>query len=193
MVWRIYIVLLLGLGAMLPNLASAAPENALSLGAGATLFGTGSGLQTAPTLTAQYGLRLGGGHLGIDTQIASAFARLQNQDHSATQLSGSLIGSYYPFANGSSPYISLGLGASSNEFASSNRDTSLMGVFGLGYEQRLSDHWGLRVGLQDQLLFHTPRAVNGPLNDLQVTGGISYFWGGDKERSAFPIISSEKR
>ena len=62
-----------------------------------------------------------------------------------------------------------------------------MGVFGVGYQYLLNDQIGLRLGVQDQLLFNTRTPSSANLNDVQVTGGISYFWGGGK-KSSFPVV-----
>ncbi|MEY2342370.1 outer membrane beta-barrel protein [Acidithiobacillus sp. IBUN Pt1247-S3] len=169
---------------------AASDQPYVNLFGGNTFFGPGSHLDGGGTLGLRVGQRLGQ-HLGIEWQVASAFARLQDQNKtSANQYSGSVIGNYYAFSGASSPYLSLGLGASSDLFnQQTGRGTSVMGIFGLGYEQRLGDHFGLRLGLQDQLLFDTPQPQGGALNNIQVTGGISYFWGGNDNTRAFPIIA----
>ncbi|GEM_PF-1093296 len=177
--------------AVLPAAAMAAPDQPyVNLFGGDTFFGSGSHLDGGGTVGLRVGQRLGR-HLGIEAQVASAFARLQDQNKSnANQYSGSILGNYYVFSGDSSPYLSLGIGASSDVFSQqAGRGTSPMGIFGLGYEQRLGDHFGLRLGVQDQILFDTPRAQGGALNNVQVTGGISYFWGGSEGKRAFPIIA----
>ena len=183
---------LLGVGlAVSPGLAMAAADQPyVNLFAGSTFFGPGSHLRGGGTLGLRVGQRLGD-HLGIEAQVASAFAHLQDQNKTgASQYSGSVIGNYYAFSGASSPYLSLGLGASSDMFNQRvGRGTSVMGIFGLGYEQRIGDHFGLRLGVQDQVLFDTPQAQGGALNNIQVTGGVSYFWGGSEEKRVFPIIS----
>ncbi|WP_308389993.1 outer membrane beta-barrel protein [Acidithiobacillus sp. AMEEHan] len=175
----------------LPASAMAAPDQPyVNLFGGNTFFGSGSHLDGGGTVGLRVGQRLGR-HLGIEAQVASAFARLQDQNQgNANQYSGSVIGNYYTFSGDSSPYLSLGLGASSDVFNQQiGRGTSLMGIFGLGYEQRIGDHFGLRFGVQDHLLFDTPQAQGGPLNNIQITGGISYFWGGSEGKRVFPIVA----
>jgi OOP family OmpA-OmpF porin len=129
-------------------------------------------------------------HVGVEAQVAAAFAQLQSPAHAnaANQYSGAVLGNLYAFDSSDTPYLSLGLGASSNLFNKQlGRGTSLMGVFGVGYQYLLNDQIGLRLGVQDQLLFSAPTPSSANLNDVQVTGGISYFWGGSK-KSSFPVV-----
>lgn len=175
----------------IPMQAVAASEQPyVNVFGGNTFFGPDSSLAGGGTVGLRLGQRLGQ-HLGIEAQIASAFAHLQDQGKtSANQYSGSLIGNYYAFSGSSSPYLSLGLGASSDVLnAQLGRGTSPMAIFGLGYEQQIGAHFGLRLGVQDQFLFDTPRPQGSALNNVQVTGGISYFWGGSEKQHVFPIIA----
>ncbi|MBN2679261.1 outer membrane beta-barrel protein [Acidithiobacillus montserratensis] len=171
----------------------------VNLFGGNTFFSSASGLaqhDSGPVLGLRLGQRLDG-HLGVEAQVAAAFAHLQNTaPHSGTtdanQFSGALLGNVYAFNSPNTPYLSLGLGASSNLFNQDlGRGTSLMGVFGLGYQYSLSDHIGLRLDVQDQLLFDSPTPNAANLNNIQVTGGISYFWGGSK-KAPFPVIGPSR-
>lgn len=178
-----------GLVAIPVSALAADGQTYVNLFGGNTFFGSAP-LSGGGTLGLRVGQRLGS-HLGIEAQVASAFANLQNQARtSANQYSGSVIGNYYALSGPGTPYLSLGLGASSDVLDQKlGRGTSLMGVFGVGYEQRIGDHFGLRLGVQDQLLLDAPQPQGGTLNNVQVTGGISYFWGGEPSKPAFPIIA----
>ncbi|PKY10579.1 flagellar motor protein MotB [Acidithiobacillus marinus] len=171
----------------------------VNLFGGNTFFSSASGLaqhDSGPVLGLRLGQRLDG-HLGVEAQVAAAFAHLQDiAPHSkaaeANQFSGALLGNVYAFNSPNTPFLTLGLGASSNRFNQDiGRGTSLMGVFGLGYQYALGDHFGLRLDVQDQLLFDSPTPNAANLNNIQVTGGISYFWGGSKKTS-FPIIGPSR-
>lgn len=172
--------------------SAAHDQTYVNLFGGNTFFSGATGLAHHDG-NAVLGLRLGqrlSAHLGVEAQVAAAFAHLQDAapNADANQYSGALLGNVYAFASPDTPYVSLGLGASSNRFNQDlGRGTSLMGVLGLGYQYSLGDHFGLRLDVQDQLLFNTPKSSAANLNNVQVTGGISYFWGGSK-KSAFPVI-----
>jgi OOP family OmpA-OmpF porin len=178
-----------GLVAIPVGALAADGQTYIDLFGGNTFFGSAP-LHGGGTLGLRVGQRLGS-HIGIEAQVASAFAHLQDQTRTgANQYSGSIIGNYYALSGSGTPYLSLGLGASSDVLDQKlGRGTSLMGVFGVGYEQRIGDHFGLRLGVQDQLLLDTPQPQGGTLNNVQVTGGISYFWGGEPSKPAFPIIA----
>ncbi|MCL5979085.1 MAG: flagellar motor protein MotB [Gammaproteobacteria bacterium] len=173
---------------------SARGETYINLFGGNTFFDQAAGLGLGSSNNGGVaGLRLGrriDAHLGVEAQVAAAFAHLQGEvkGGSAGQYSGAVIGNLYAFASPSTPYLSLGLGASSNLFGNRlGRSTELMGVFGVGYQQFLGRHFGLRLDVQDQMLFNSPVLGGRNLNDVQVTGGVSYFWGG-RDRNAFPVI-----
>ena len=171
---------------------SAHDETYINLFGGSTFFDASSGLGGGGD-AGVVGLRLGrrvDAHVGVEAQVAAAFAQLQSPAHTgaANQYSAAVLGNLYAFDSPNTPYLSLGLGASSNLFDNRvGRGSSLMGVFGVGYQYLLNDQIGLRLGVQDQLLFntHTPSSAN--FNDVQVTGGISYFWGGGN-KSSFPVV-----
>ena len=171
---------------------SAHDETYINLFGGSTFFDASSGLDGGGN-AGVVGLRLGhrvDAHVGVEAQVAAAFAQLQSPAHAnaANQYSGAVLGNLYVFDSSDTPYLSLGLGASSNLFNNHiGRSTSLMGVFGVGYQYLLNDQIGLRLGVQDQLLFGAPTPSGANLNDVQVTGGISYFWGGGK-KSSFPVV-----
>ncbi|WP_414039980.1 outer membrane beta-barrel protein [Acidithiobacillus sp. M4-SHS-6] len=205
------LVMIRGLGAVLAVsvLALAVPawaagavardQTYVDLFGGNTFFSGATGLaqqDSGPVLGLRLGKRLDG-HLGVEAQVAAAFAHLQDvAPHSGTtdanQFSGALLGNLYAFNSPNTPYLSLGLGASSNLFNQNlGRGTSLMGVFGLGYQYSLGDHLGLRLDVQDQLLFDSPTPNAANLNNVQVTGGISYFWGGSK-KTPFPVIGPSR-
>ena len=160
---------------------------------GETFFAAGGARAggAVPTLGLGIGKRFGG-HFGIEAQIASAFSSLQVPGHHpANQYSGSVVSHLYASGR-SSPYLSLGFGAASSLFSPDRgRGTSLMGILGVGYEQRLGNHFGLHLGVRDQLLFRPPVSRPGTFNDIQVTGGISYFWGGGDRRS-FPVVGPSR-
>ncbi|MGC8467415.1 MAG: outer membrane beta-barrel protein [Acidithiobacillus sp.] len=179
-----------------PVLASAADRAYVDLFGGNTFLDSGSGLggnDHAPVVGLRVGQRVDA-HLGIEAQIASAFAQLQKPaGQSAKQYTGAVIGNLYALNGPNTPYLSLGIGASSNVFGTqAGRVTNPVAIFGVGYQHLLGDHFGLRLDVQDQMLFDNPMPHNGLLNDLQVTGGISYFWGGSSRHRAFPIIGPAK-
>ncbi|MEY2333032.1 flagellar motor protein MotB [Acidithiobacillus ferrianus] len=166
----------------------------INLFGGNTFFDGSSGLGHGGN-AGVVGLRMGRRvetHVGVEAQVAAAFAHLQNPLHSnggdANQYSGAVIGNLYAFGSPNTPYLSLGLGASSNLFNDQlGQGTSLMGILGVGYQYLLNDHVGLRLDVQDQLLFNAPTPSAANINGVQVTGGISYFWGGG-HKSSFPVV-----
>ena len=172
---------------------SAHDETYINLFGGSILFDTSSGLGDGGN-AGVVGLRLGhrvDAHVGVEAQVAAAFAQLQSPAHAGTanQYSGAVLGNLYAFDSPNTPYLSLGLGAASDLFdIRVGRGSSLMGVFGVGYQYLLNDRIGLRLGVQDHLLFNTPTPSSTNLNEVQVTGGISYFWGAS-DKSSFPIVS----
>lgn len=171
---------------------AAQDQTYVNLFGGNTFFSGASKLSNddnAGVLGLRFGQRLSA-HVGVEAQVAAAFAHLQNVTTSpnANQYSGAVLGNLYAFRSPNTPYLSLGLGASSNRFNQElGRGTSLMGVLGVGYQYLLGDHIGLRLDVQDQLLFNTPTPNSANLNNVQVTGGISYFWGGHNHAS-FPVV-----
>ncbi len=182
-------------GLAVPVLALAARDPGRSyfdVSGGETFFAAGSGLAGGhPTVGLGVGHRFGH-HFGVEAQIASAFSSLQTPGgRPANQYSGSVVGRLYASGR-SSPYLSLGVGAASNLFSPQvGRGSSLMGILGVGYEQRLGRHFGLHLGVRDQMLFHPPLSGPGTLNDIQVTGGISYFWGSG-DRHGFPVVGPSR-
>ena len=196
MKWGLRAVLVfIGLVLAFPAWAAGRPvrdETYINLFGGNTFYDASSGLDNGGN-AGVVGLRMGrriDAHVGVEAQVAAAFAHLQGPAHTvgANQYSGAILGNLYALGSADTPYLSLGLGASSDLFNRQlGRGTSLMGVFGVGYQYLVNNHLGLRLDVRDQLLFNTPTPNASNLNDVQVTGGISYFWGGGK-KSSFPVV-----
>lgn len=135
----------------------------------------------------------GTGGVRLGTRMAPHFGAELDFDYSHTpfktltndrfrgQFTGALVGVLYAFDRDSTPFMTLGVGASSNRFPQSTERTEhLMTVWGLGYKHRVGRSLDLRVDAQDQMLWNTPADRGGVLNNLKLTAGVGFAWGGRK-------------
>lgn len=117
------------------------------------------------------------------------------KDRFKGQFSGALVGVLYALDRDSTPYMTIGVGASSNRFAQSavagndERTEHLMTLWGLGYKQRLGKSLDLRLDAQDEMLWNTPADPGGVLNNLRLTAGVGFAFGGSKPMPA-PVAAA---
>lgn len=121
-------------------------------------------------------------HIGAELDFDYARAPMQNSFNDMTnQYTGALVGVFYAFDKDSTPFMTIGVGASNNRYtAAADRNTALMGVWGLGYKQRLGRSLDLRFDAQNQILFNPQPARGSQLSNLRLTAGVGFAWGGSK-------------
>lgn len=118
-----------------------------------------------------------------------------SDDRFRGQFSGALVGVLYALNSDSTPYMTIGAGASSNRFAQSaaagnnDRTEHLMTLWGLGYKQRLGKSLDLRLDAQDEMLWNTPADPGGVTNNLRLTAGVGFAFGGSKAMPA-PVATA---
>ncbi|MEK8089931.1 OmpA family protein [Thermithiobacillus plumbiphilus] len=111
------------------------------------------------------------------------------------QFSGALVGVLYALDRDSTPYMTIGVGASSYRYAQSavtgndDRTENLMTLWGLGYKHRLGKSLDLRLDAQDEMLWNTPADPGGVLNNLRLTAGVGFAFGGSKPMPA-PVAAA---